>query len=143
MFNPFEPLLDFLAFLLDVPLVSGTFIALLVVFIWNERRLGGAFISPSQLVQLINRDHAIVVDLRSENEFRQGHIQNAINLPYESLAESTEGLEPHRDKSLVLVCRLGQHSGNVGRRLIRAGFKVKRLSGGISEWTAASMLLVK
>ena len=130
-------------FLIAHPLAVGTLVALLIVFFWNENRLAGSTISPAQLVQLVNKSDATIVDLRTNAEFRQGHIVGAINIPYTSIGNRMDELEAHKQNRLVLVCKLGQHSGGAGRKLRSAGFKVQRLSGGISEWTASSMPLVR
>lgn len=125
-------------------ILVGMFVALLFAFLVNEGKQGGAAITASNLVTLINKQDALVVDVRDQKDFKQGHISGAVNIPYSSLESRAPELDDHKDKPVVIVCKMGQHSGAAGRKLKALGFQdVRRLSGGISEWTAASLPLVK
>ena len=64
------------------PLLVGAFVVLLFLFIRNEMSRGGATISSQRLVQLVNSESAIVVDVRDANEYSEGHIVDAINIPF-------------------------------------------------------------
>ncbi|MBD3649019.1 MAG: rhodanese-like domain-containing protein [Pseudomonadales bacterium] len=125
-------------------ILVGLFVALLFAFLVNEGKQGGAAISPSNLVTLMNRQDAVVVDIRDQKEFKQGHISGAINIPYSSLDSRASELEAYKEKPVIIVCKMGQTAGGAGRKLKGQGFQdVRRLSGGISEWTASSLPLVK
>lgn len=125
-------------------ILVGLFVALLVAFIINEGKQGGAAIGASNLVRLINKQNAVVVDIRDSKEYKVGHIAGAINIPYASLESRASELEDHKDKPVVVVCKMGQNAGAAGRKLKALGFQdVRRLSGGMSEWTAASLPVVK
>jgi rhodanese-related sulfurtransferase len=125
-------------------LLVGLFFALLVAFFLNESRLGGATVSSSELVQLINKEEALVLDIRDQKEFNAGHIVDAINVPFAGIDSRMADLQKYQERAVVLVCKMGQHSGTVGRKLRSAGFSnVRRLSGGIAEWRASNMPLVK
>jgi rhodanese-related sulfurtransferase len=52
-------------------------------------------------------------------------------------------LESFRDKKLILVCKFGQTAGAAGKQLAAAGFDVAKLKGGMAEWQASSLPLVK
>ncbi len=94
--------------------------------------------------RLINRENAIVIDLRSKQEFNNGHVLDAINIPYANLASRLAELDKSKDKPVILVCKMGQHSRAAYKTLANAGFgDVRRLTGGMTEWTAASLPLVK
>ncbi len=126
------------------PLLVGTFVALLGLFISNELRRGGRSVSAQQLVNLVNKDGAIVVDVRDSKEFEAGHIVGAINIPHTAIETRKSELEKHKDKTLVLACKMGQHSGAVGTTLRKAGFEnVARLTGGILEWRNQNLPVVK
>lgn len=130
-------------FLLNHPILVGTFFALLIAFFVNEQRLAGSTLSPAQLVRLVNGGRAVILDLRSTNEFHEGHIVDSINIPFSAIDQRMPELDRHRDAALVLVCKMGQHSGSVGRKLRSAGYEVQRLAGGIAEWRASNLPLVK
>lgn len=122
----------------------GLFFALLAAFFVNESRLGGATVSPSELVNLINKEDGVVFDIRDQKEFSAGHIVDAINVPFAGVDSRLADLAKYQARAVVIVCKMGQHSGAVGRKLRSAGFtNVRRLSGGIAEWRASNMPLVK
>lgn len=125
------------------PLVAGLAVCI-VLLIVHESRRGGGNVSPQQLVNLVNQQQAAVVDLREPAEFRKGHIVDAINIPYAKVDDRWNELEALRERPIVLVCKLGQHSSAVGAKLLAKGFaRVHRLQGGIGEWQTAQMPLIK
>ena len=63
-------------------ILVSIFVALLVAFVINEGKQGGAAISPSNLVNLVNREGAVIIDVRDMKEFGNGHIAGAVNMPY-------------------------------------------------------------
>lgn len=132
---------EFLQFLGEQWHLSGTLVALVFLFVWNENRRAGAVVSVHQLTQLVNAHNAQVVDLREAKEFREGHITGAINIPFAKLDEQVGILD--QAHPIVLVDKIGQHSPAAGRKLKQAGFTVVRLRGGMSDWQAASLPLVK
>lgn len=124
-------------------ILVSVLIVLVYFYFWRERKTSGLPLSPHQVTQLMNRDEAVVVDLREGADFRAGHIVNSINLPYNRLIQDASELAAHKEKILVLVDKLGQHSGAAGRKLNKEGYQVRRLSGGISEWQAQNLPLIK
>lgn len=122
----------------------SVFVFLLVAFIINEGKQGGAAITPSSLVSLVNRDGAVILDIRDSKDFNAGHIAGSVNMPYANFESRKGELEAYKETPIVLVCKLGQHAGAVGRKLRAEGYTdVRRLSGGMAEWTANSLPLVK
>jgi rhodanese-related sulfurtransferase len=126
------------------PFLVGTFALLLALFIRNEASRGGRSVSAQELVNLVNKDGAIVIDVRDAKEFETGHIVGAINIPHGAMENRMSELNKYKDKILVLACKMGQHSGAAGTTLRKAGFaQVVRLAGGISEWRNQSLPVVK
>ncbi len=120
------------------------FAGLLIAFFITEGKRGGAAISSTHLVNLVNREDALIVDLRDMKAYGNGHIVGAMNLPYTSFDTRANELDAHKQRPLVLVCKMGQHAGAIGRKLKALGFEdVRRLSGGMAEWTASSLPVVK
>jgi len=125
-------------------LLVGTFVALLAAFLFNESKRGGAAISTVNLVNLMNREGAVVLDVRDDKEFLLGHIAGAVNVPYANLDNRLAEIESYKEKPVVLVCKMGQHAGAAGRKLKGHGFAdVRRLAGGMAEWTGANLPVVK
>lgn len=73
-------------------------------------------------------ESAVLVDVRDPDEFEEGHIEGAVNLPLNEL-RSRLGELP-RDKELWLYCRVGQRGYYAARLLLQHGFKAKNLPGG-------------
>jgi len=125
-------------------ILVGVFVALLVAFTINEGKQGGAAITPTNLVNLVNREGAVIVDIRDMKEFSAGHIAGAVSMPFSSLDSRVGELESYKEKPVVLVCKMGQHAGAFGRKLKAQGFEnVRRLSGGMAEWSANSLPVIK
>ncbi len=65
-------------------------------------------------------DGAILVDVRTPSEFRDGHIQGAINLPLQTLDSNLNKLK--KDQVIITCCRSGSRSGMARRQLQAAGY---------------------
>lgn len=114
--------------------VSGT---LLLV---TSLRGGGRGLSPAQATQLINREDAIVVDVREAGEYSAGHIPDARHIPLGDLAKRAGELEKFKDKPVILNCQSGARSASACSVLSKAGFaRVHNLEGGIAAWEQAGM----
>ncbi len=124
--------------------LAGAFAVLLVALLVTENKRGGLSVSTQQATQLINREQAIVLDLRSQSEYNAGHIVGALNVPYTSLSSHLTDLEKYKEKPVILVCKMGQHSSAAGKVLMKSGFtQVKRMSGGMAEWGNSNLPVVK
>jgi NADPH-dependent 2,4-dienoyl-CoA reductase/sulfur reductase-like enzyme/rhodanese-related sulfurtransferase len=73
-------------------------------------------------------ESAVLVDVRDPDEFEEGHIEGAINLPLNELRARLDELP--RDRELWLYCRVGQRGYYATRLLMQHGFRVKNLPGG-------------
>ena len=125
-------------------ILTGIFVVLVGIFARNELQRGGRAVTAQQLVDLINREGAVVLDVRDKNEFGEGHIVDALNIPHTAIAGRIGELERHKVKPVVVACKMGQHSGAVGTVLRKAGFEnVARLRGGITEWRSQNLPVIK
>lgn len=117
---------------------------LLALFIRNETQRGGQSVSVQQLVDLVNRENALVLDVRDKKEYEAGHIVDAINIPYSALESRLSELKNYKERRLIIVCKMGQHSGTAGTLLRKNGFEqVSRLTGGVAEWRNQNLPVVK
>jgi rhodanese-related sulfurtransferase len=124
-------------------LLISTLLVLIYIYAWRERIKNGRPVSAHEVTRLLNSDAAVLVDVRDAAEFKAGHIVGAVNIPHAKAASQLDELEGRRDKIIILVDKMGQHAGSVGRLLGSKGFDVRRLSGGVAEWQAQSLPLVK
>ncbi len=134
----------FFEFIGNHPYLVGTFLVLLLLFIRNESRRGGQSVSPQQLVDMVNRDNAVVVDVRERKEFQAGHIAGAVNIPQNALEGRLAELDKYQDRPIVVACKMGQNAGAAGTLLRKRGFKnVSRLAGGMGEWRNQNLPVVR
>ena len=114
--------------------LAGITIALVANEVANL--LGGVRrIGPAQLTGLINRDNALVVDLRAPGEFEKGHIAGSKNVQPSQFDPEHKQLAAAKALPVVLVCRVGQTASGAAKRLRKAGFeRVYVLDGGIGAW---------
>jgi rhodanese-related sulfurtransferase len=97
-----------------------------------------------QATQLINREGAVVVDVRPTADFAQGHIINALNIPINGFKNQIGTLQKYKDQPLLVSCRSGSQSTLACSQLRKEGFqKVYNLQGGILAWQAASLPLTR
>ena len=132
-----------IAFATSHYLLVGAFVVLLALLIAHEVSRGGRSLSTAELTALVNKDQAVVVDLRPVKDFAAGHIVGALNIPQDKLIARIAELEKHKAKTIILVDAQGQHSGGHARELMKSGFTAAKLSGGISSWRADNLPLVK
>lgn len=135
--------MEFFVFISQEWLLVSTLLVLIYIYAWRERIKNGRPISTQEATALINSDAAIWLDVRDAADFNSGHMVDALHIPHSKIDSELEGLEKHRDKTIIVVDKLGQHAGRVGRTLGNKGFNVRRLSGGIAEWRNQSLPLVK
>ena len=126
------------------PILVGTFVLLIFFFIRNETQRGGRGVTAQQLVDMVNREDAVVLDVREKKDYDEGHIVDAINIPYSALESRLSELKDYKSRPLVVACKMGQHSGAAGTLLRKNGFEqVSRLTGGVAEWRNQSLPVVK
>ncbi len=105
---------------------------------------GAAKLSAAQLPQVQTRKSAVLVDVRTADEFGNGHIARSLNLPLDSLESSLKKLNKHRSKPLILVCQAGNRAGKAVKTLKENGFAdLYVLDGGIAAWTKENLPLTK
>lgn len=125
-------------FLLVIPLI-----ALVFLLLRHEGAKGGQKLSCSQLIQAANANNALLLDVRDTAEYDAGHIVDAINIPHAKVAAGIQQLEKYRDKQIIVIDKLGQHSAAVVKTLTEKEFTAVRLGGGLAEWQQDNLPLVK
>ncbi len=127
----------------NLMLVSA-FLMLLALIAFNESQNAGAGVNITEAVRLMNQENAISLDIRDRNSFTKGHIAGSINIPLANLDTRITELSKHKDKTILVVCNTGTSAGAALAKLKKAGFtQGLRLKGGISQWQADAMPLVK
>lgn len=127
-------------------LFAALFIILAMLFGGGvmRRMRGYQEADASAAVQLINHDNALLLDVREDSEFRDGHILNARHIPLGTLRKRLGELEPFKDKPILVCCRSGQRSASACGLLRKEGFlNVTNLKGGVMGWQSAGLPLSK
>jgi rhodanese-related sulfurtransferase len=138
---------ELLAFAGNHPYLSLALAGLTVAIIVNEvsaRFRGYKALGPAALTALVNRDNALVVDLRPAADFEKGHIAGSKNVQMNQFDPENKQLVAARALPVVLVCKAGQTASQAAARLHKAGFQhVYVLDGGIGAWQQADLPLAK
>ena len=113
---------------------------MLVMTSFQRKLLGFSELNVNDAVRLINQEDAVVLDVREDKEFREGHIINSTNIPLGVLEGRLKELEDHKEKPVIVYCRTGQRAAKAGAALQRQGFKsTHKLKGGMLAWADANM----
>jgi rhodanese-related sulfurtransferase len=120
--------------------------AILVMLIGTEiqQRLSQVkAVSPGEATRLLNHENAIMIDMRSDKDYRDGHIVNAVNVP-DGKGDIPANLSKQRERPVIVYCRRGQQSTAICNKLSKQGFKsVYNLQGGVLAWQKAELPLTK
>ncbi|MGP1958201.1 MAG: rhodanese-like domain-containing protein [Arsenophonus sp.] len=129
-------------------ILSITWIILLItiiILIINSLFAKTKNITCSQAIQLINREEAITIDLRSHDDFRKGHIIYSVNLtPLEIKNNNIGELKKHKKKPIIVVSENGIEAFKPAEQLVQYGFeRVFFLKEGIIGWSSENLPLAK
>ena len=101
-------------------------------------------LNPGEVVQLMNREKAAVVDVCSAEEFAAGHVVGAKNVPLGQLEAKLTGAVKNKTTPLVLVCATGTRSRRAVATAKKLGYENARsLSGGMGAWRTANLPVEK
>ena len=121
--------------LLSVALVSGLF--LVTPVLQGVMDLG---LSPSLVVQMMNKERARVLDVRSYLEFSEEHIAGAQHLALLELQAKLTQTQKNKQLPLIMVCASGSRAKKAVSIAKKLGYEqVHSLSGGLKAWKEASL----
>jgi len=127
-------------------LLVAAFIGILAMLAGNELRhhFGKVRdVTPTEATRLINHENAVLVDIRNDKDYRDGHVVNAVHVTAEK-NEAVGKLEKYRDRPLIVCCRSGNQSRSLSAALSKKGFvSVYNLKGGLHAWQQAGLPLSK
>jgi rhodanese-related sulfurtransferase len=126
---------------ISIALFSGT---MLLWSLFGNRLRGIKEVDPIAALQLINHKNALVLDIRENDEYKSGHVLNAIHIPLGKLKGRTGELLKYQDRPIVVVCRSGNRSATACAILGKQGFaQAHNLAGGVVAWQKANLPLEK
>lgn len=122
-----------------IGLAIGSGLALLWPML-NRSSAGVTVLSVTEAVVLMNRKSALVLDVREADEFAQGHLQGARNIPLSQLDARSKELQKFRDKPVLIVCQRGSRASKAAKLLKAQSFSaLSVLKGGMQAWQEANM----
>ena len=96
----------------------------------------GETVTPEILVAI--ESQALIVDVRTPEEFAAGHYPGAINIPHETILDGLNQLGVTADTAVILYCRSGNRSGQAEQVLQEKGFTEARNAGGLEALLSAT-----
>lgn len=125
-------------------MLVAAWVLTLILIIWSEGQRAGKSVSPAIATQLINKQDAVLIDIRTKKEWDTGYITGSRHIPVADLSRRITEIEKFKSRPLIVVCNLGQVAGSASKQLKAAGFEnVMRLQGGITEWKGQNLPIVK
>lgn len=117
---------------------------LYIMMTMSEKMQAFANVNPAELTQLVNHKNAVVIDTRTESDYANGHIVNAVNIPLSELTSGNKSIDKFKDKTVIAYCVSGMASKSACKYLIKSGVEhVFNLSGGINGWINDKLPVVK
>ena len=134
--------MEIINFLIEHYYLSIPLLTVLVLLILSNAKKGGKKISCQTLISMTNQNRALIIDIRDSESFNAGHITASKNIPQNELTRRINEIT-NIDKSVILVCDMGNISPNAGEALKKEGFEdIYLLKGGINQWRMDNFPLV-
>ncbi|ATA26156.1 rhodanese-like domain-containing protein [Brenneria goodwinii] len=139
---------EIIPFISKHPILSVAWVALLVIVIVLTVKSKFSKVKEvvrGEAIQLINKEDAVIVDIRNRDDYRRGHIANAFNLLPNDIKNGSVGeLEKHKAQPVIVVCANGMSSREAAANLLNAGFeRVMVLKDGLAGWSGENLPLVR
>ena len=100
----------------------------------NEKKAEYKKITSDEAKNIMLTEKPIVVDVRSLEEYNEGHIPNAISVPLETIENEAETKLKNKDDLILVYCRSGRRSREAALKLIEKGYTNVIDFGGIQDW---------
>lgn len=91
-------------------------------------------VSADQALALIKDQGAILVDVRTQGEYDEGHIKGAIVIPNETIGSTAIAALPDKNVPVIVYCRSGRRSADAANKLLSLGYTKVYDLGGIQSW---------
>ena len=98
----------------------------------------------AEFADYLKNDDVQLLDVRTPNEFSEGHISGAMNIDWYDdnfITDAVKSLD--KTRPIAIYCRSGKRSAAAAQKLTEKGYKVTNLTGGIIAWDEAKMPVKK
>jgi rhodanese-related sulfurtransferase len=138
---------QFMTFITTHWALASAWVIVVILLIFNElrtKRVGPVKISVPQLVNELNNKDCLLIDMRTEDLYKKGHITDAINLAANEISIDNKKIAKYKEQPIILICDHGNSAFTAGLKLKQAGAQnVAVLRGGMNAWREANMPVVK
>lgn len=122
----------------------GIILALIIRMEFKRAVRGFKSVTPAEAVQLINKEDALVLDIREGNELAQGVIRGSKHLALSVLKQQVQELQDYTEKPVIAYCKAGTRSEQACEILKKNNFtNVMTLKGGLEGWKTANLPVSK
>ena len=125
--------------------IALVFIIILIVRSFLEPMLTGLKdIKPQDAVRIMNEDNTLVLDVRVEKEYQEGHILDSTHIPVGALESRIKEIAERKNEPVVIYCQSGMRAKQAGGILKKHGFETMyNISGGLNAWINANLPINK
>jgi len=124
--------------LISAALISGGWL------LWPSLMRRGRDLTAQQATQLINHRNATVIDLRTADEYSQGHLPQARHLAFDMLPAKVAQIAKNKAQPVLLICQTGRRAHKAQTILQQADYsEVFVLQGGLTAWQQAGMPVIQ
>lgn len=124
-------------------MLASAFVTFLILFVlneWHQKVSSGTSIETFEAVNKMNRQDAVVIDIRSQEKYKTGHIINAVHNP----STTIDNIKKYIKREVIVVCDTGMQANSFSTKLKKEGFAhVAVLKGGMQAWQEAQLPLAK
>ena len=126
-------------YLILLAVVSGGLLLLPTI-----KGAGAGSLQPNEAVLKINREKAVIVDVREPEEYVRGHVANAKNIPLAQLDERLPQVAKNKALPVVLICEKGARASRAEAQARKLGYEqAQALAGGMKAWREAGLPVTK
>ena len=118
--------------------MNSTYILIAVLIVgflfYSRAQANVPTISPEEAREYLTDSNYQFIDVRTDGEYDSGHIPNSMHIPLHQIQDRMSEIDSLKNKNIIAYCRSGARSSKATKILVKAGFDVLNLSGGVLSW---------
>ena len=118
--------------------MNSTYILIAVLIVgflfYSRAQANVPTISPEEAREYLTNSNYQFIDVRTDGEYDSGHIPNSMHIPLHQIQDRMSEIDSLKNKNIIAYCRSGARSSKATKILVKAGFDVLNLSGGVLSW---------
>lgn len=123
-------------------IILGVMILALMILEYLDKGHGLKILTMQESIRLLNNAKTVALDIRSAEEFKQGHIANSKNIERSKLEQTPQNFIKKKDTPVVLICEHNHQASKVGKALKAQGYSdIHILQGGLATWRKENLPL--